>query len=114
MPTTKDYIIQFLVELLGTFIILVIIIYTGNPWLIGLAFAALITFGLLISGGMYNPAVSTMFYLNGTINSTQFILFVVAQLLGGVFAYLFYHYYLKDLVTKSQAKNNQNGVTLQI
>jgi hypothetical protein len=63
MTTTTDYIVQFLTELIGTFIFLVVIISTGNALLIGLTLTALIAFAFFTSTGNFNPAVSTMFYL---------------------------------------------------
>lgn len=114
MPTSTDYIVQFLTELIGTFIFLVVIISTGNALLIGLTLTALIAFGFFVTGGFYNPAVSTLFYYNNTINSTQLILFLIAQFLGGFFAYLFYHYYLQDKINTSKNNNNNNGISLNV
>lgn len=112
--SSQNYLVQFLVELIGTFIFLTIIISTGNALLIGLGLAILITFAFFVTGGYFNPAVTLMFYFNQSIDVTQFILFIVAQFLGGIFAYLFYTYYLKDKILASQARDNNNGVTLLI
>ena len=100
MLSNMDYLIQFLVELIGTFIFLTVIISTGNPLAIGLTLIALIYFALYISGGFFNPAVTVMFYANKTIDSTQFILFIIAQFAGGLLAYYFYNNYLKEKINK--------------
>jgi glycerol uptake facilitator-like aquaporin len=95
---SNNYLIQFLIEFIGTFIFLTVIISTGNPIAIGLVLAGLIFFALYITGGFFNPAVTTMFYLNKTIDSTQLIIFLIAQFLGGICAYYFYNNYLKSAI----------------
>jgi len=92
----KNLFIEFLVELIGTFILLVVIISTLSPIAIGLALVGLIYFSLISTGGFLNPAVSLMFYLNKNIDGTQLFVYVIAQLLGAVLAYLYWHYYLRD------------------
>lgn len=109
-----NYLVQFLVELIGTFIFLTVIIATGNPIAIGLVLIGLIFFAFWVTGGYFNPAVSTMFYLNGSINTTQLVLFLIAQFLGGVLAYLFYANFLKSKIETSRSQNNNNGINLLI
>ena len=75
-----------LVEFIGTFIFLSVILTTGEAIPIGLALATVIYFGGKTSGGHFNQAVSTMFLLKGTINNTQYLGYVLAQLLGGITA----------------------------
>ena len=98
MDESTNYLIQFLVEFIGTFIFLTVIISTGNPLAIGLVLVGLIFFALYITGGFFNPAVTTMFYLNKSINTTQLVIFLLAQFLGGITAYYFYNNYLKSKI----------------
>jgi len=75
-----------LVEFLGTFIFLSVILATGNPWAIGLTLAILIFLGISVSGGHYNPAVTIMMLYNRGIAMDSAIGFIVAQLVAGIFA----------------------------
>ncbi len=47
-----------LVEMIGTFFLVLVIALTGNPLAIGVALMALVYAGGHISGGHYNPAVT--------------------------------------------------------
>ena len=82
--------LEYLIELVGTFIFLTIIIIFGNPFIIGLTLAAMIALGGKISGGHFNPAVSFMMFLNKKIDLKKLILYIMAQILAGVCAYLYY------------------------
>ena len=81
--------ILFLRPLIGTFIFLSVILTTGEALPIGLALAVAIYFGGKVSGGNYNPAVSTMMYLKHKLDTSHYIGYVIAQILGGIAAYLF-------------------------
>lgn len=80
---------KFIVEFIGTFIFLSVIINTGEAFPIGLALATVIFFGGKVSGGNFNPAVSTMMYLKQQLSAPDYISYVIAQLLGGIAAYLY-------------------------
>ena len=82
--------LSYLVEFLGTFVFLSVIILTGNPLAIGLTLSAGIWFGSKASGGHFNPAVNFMMLLHKKMSMTQFIGQTVAQLLGAVAAYMYY------------------------
>jgi aquaporin Z len=89
--------LNYVVEFIGTFIFLSVIINTGmlDVWgfgalSVGLALTTAIYFGGKVSGGMFNPAVSTMFLIKGDLNGTDYIGYVVAQILGAVAALYFY------------------------
>lgn len=93
------------IEFIGTFIFLGVIVassaeslhYDGieKAFAIGLALTVAILFGGDISGGYFNPAVSIMMLLKKeTKNSPHYgyvecILYIIAQILGGVCAYFF-------------------------
>lgn len=76
----------FITELIGTFVFLSVILGTGQPIAIAVSLAAVIFFGGNISGGHFNPAVSTMFLAKGAISANQWVAYVVAQVLGGLLA----------------------------
>ena len=56
--------IKYLVEFIGTFMFLSVILSQGQALPIVIALAAAIYFGGAISGGHFNPAVSFMFHMN--------------------------------------------------
>ena len=80
---------QYLVEFIGTFIFLSVILATGQALPIAIALAAAIYFGGAISGGHFNPAVTSMMYFNKKISAQDAVFYVAAQVLGGLAALWF-------------------------
>ena len=78
--------IPYLVEALGTFIFLSVIVSVGKPIPIAIALAAVIFFGGEISGGHFNPAVSVMMAAAGKLSMKDLAPYVVAQVAGGLAA----------------------------
>jgi len=76
--------IKLLVEFLGTFLFLSVIVATGQPILISLALLLVILLGGGISGGHFNPAVSVMFYAKGGLSAANLAGYIAAQCLGGL------------------------------
>ena len=81
----------YITEFIGTFIFLSVILATGEAIPIGIALAAAILFGGKISGGNFNPAVSFMMYMNGTLAPEDCAFYVIAQLAGAAAALYFYN-----------------------
>lgn len=77
-------------EFIGTFVFLLVILVVGQPIpiVVGLL-AAILAFGNL-SGGHFNPAVSTMMLAKGDISVVQYALYVIAQVLGGLAALMWW------------------------
>ena len=88
--------IKYLVEFIGTFIFLSVILSSGNAIYIGLSLAIVIIWGGKISGGNFNPAVSVMMYFNKKMPLLDLIMYIVSQVLGGVVALLFNKMYIKN------------------
>ena len=88
--------INYFVELLGTFFFLSVIMIASNAniqWAflpIGLALSMVVYWGGTISGGHYNPAVSLMLFANNKISSIDTLLYIISQIIGGMLALLFY------------------------
>jgi len=82
--------LNIVTEFIGNFVFLAVILTTGQAFPIGLALAVAIYFGGSISGGHFNPAVSTMMLAKGAITVNTWIAYVIAQVLGGLLALLFY------------------------
>lgn len=82
--------IKFLVELVGTFIFLSVILNTGKALPIAVALATAIYFGGAVSGGHFNPAVTLMMALNGKLGREDVLKYWLAQILGACAALYFY------------------------
>jgi glycerol uptake facilitator-like aquaporin len=84
-----------LVEFLGTFIFLSVIVATGNPWAIGATLAVLAFLGGAISGGHFNPAVTIMTLWNRGIAMDSAVAYIVVQVAAGIAAVTTYNYLKK-------------------
>ena len=87
--------LKYLVEFIGTFIFLGVILNVVNQkvkWAafgVGLALTVAVLWGGGISGGHFNPAVSVMFFLNKQLSGVDLLGYIVAQVLGGATALFF-------------------------
>jgi aquaporin Z len=88
--------VKYGIEFLGTFLFLSVILTTANPIAITIALLAMIYFGGNISGGHFNPAVTTMFLAKGDIEPLDALMYISSQVLGGICAYLFYSKVVKN------------------
>ena len=83
--------LKYLVELLGTFVFLsVILISKGDPIAIGVTLAAVILFGAKISGGHFNPAVTWMMWLKRDKSTLELVFYTLAQVIGGSLALAYF------------------------
>ena len=78
--------LNYLIEFLGTFIFLSVILIVGKPIPIVITLLAMIYLGGSISGGHFNPAVSVMLAMAGKHSMKDLAPYVVAQVLGGLAA----------------------------
>ncbi len=86
------YYLPFAVELVGTLIFLYVILASGGDAIsIGVALAAVILFGGKLSGGHFNPAVSIMMFFNNKLGVSKLIVYIIAQVLGGILALWIYN-----------------------
>ena len=86
---------KYFAEFIGTFVLVSVILNfpSENPMFalaVGLGLAVAIFMAGRYSGGHFNPAVSIAKYIQGEINSTDVILYPLAQIIGGLVAYLLY------------------------
>ena len=85
-------IIKYLVEFVGTFIFLSVILTQGKPIPIAIALLAVIYFGGVISRGHFNPAVSIMMFFKKTLPTIDLPFYIIAQILGGLLALQFFNF----------------------
>ena len=78
---------NYLVEFVGTLILIFMIIVTKNPLMIGLTLTTIIIIGEKISGGHFNPAVSVAMLYLGKLNIDDLLPYIVAQICGGLVGY---------------------------
>lgn len=81
---------KLITEFLGTFFLLTIVSFTGNPLAIGIALMVLVYAGGHISGAHFNPAVTFAFYLKKAISQRDALMYGAAQFLGGIAASILY------------------------
>ncbi len=67
-------------------LVLSILASGGNFLIIGLTLAAIVFLLGGISGASVNPAVSAALYYSGSLSGTMFVLYCIAELLGGLAA----------------------------
>jgi aquaporin Z len=77
---------SYIMELLGTFLLTFVIVFSGEPTIVGLLFMGLIYLGIHISGAHYNPAVTTAAFVRGKISMQDGMMYVALQLLGAIVA----------------------------
>ena len=75
---------KYLVEFIGTFLLLTIIGFFKNPLIIGIGLSLLIYLGAKFSGAHYNPAVSISFYFKKTISLRTCIKYIFFQISGAI------------------------------
>ena len=86
---------QALVELIGTFVFLSVIIASkGNPIAVGVALTAVLFMIGATSGGHVNPAITFMTVLDGKMNLSTAGVYILAQLVGAAAAFAFGKYVL--------------------
>jgi aquaporin Z len=77
---------KYIVEFIGTFFFLYVIISTGNPLAIGSALALAVYLGGKISGGNFNPAVTIMMAAANKMPTADVVPYIIAQIAGGLLA----------------------------
>jgi aquaporin Z len=75
---------KYLVEFLGTMLLVFVIFATGNYLAIGAALAVGVMLGGAISGGAFNPAVAIALMYSGKLSRSDLIPYIVAQVAGAL------------------------------
>ena len=80
----NQYIIDFLLEFLGTFILVYVVFTTGNYLAIGATLAILVLLTINYSLSCFNPAISIALYYNHKINKERLLIILIAEILGAL------------------------------
>lgn len=81
---------KLLTEGIGTFFLLTVVAFTGNPLAIGIALMVLVYSGGHISGAHFNPAVTFAFYLRNALTRQEALLYAGAQFVGALAAMILF------------------------
>ena len=88
--------LKYLVEFIGTMLLVFVIFATGNWLAIGAALAIGVLLGGPISGGAFNPAVAFSLYYAGKLTQKDLMPYIISEILGGLAAvYVYKTYVLK-------------------
>jgi glycerol uptake facilitator-like aquaporin len=79
---------KYIVEFLGTFLLSVVVFSTNNYLAHGAALAIAVFLGGAISGGMFNPAIATSMMVANKITQMDYILYMIAEVLGALAGFL--------------------------
>jgi glycerol uptake facilitator-like aquaporin len=86
----------FIGELIATFFFISVILLTASQvygaFAIGLALTIGILFVSKLSLGALNPAVAIALWVKGALTTTKTIIYIIAQVIGGLFAVLWWNY----------------------
>ncbi len=79
---------KYIIELIGTFFLVLVIGLTGNPVAIGSVLMVMVYMGGPISGGHYNPAVTLAILMRRKIDGREAGMYIISQVLGAIVAAL--------------------------
>ena len=95
---------DILIEFIGVFVFIGTILIADayypafiQPILAVIALLAMIYFGRESSGGHFNPAITTVIFIKGGIRLPKYLLYMTAQILGGISAL----YWVKHMIKES-------------
>jgi aquaporin Z len=80
----------YLVEFLGTMLLVYVILATNNFIAIGSTLAIIVLLGGAISGGAFNPAVAFALFAAGKLDKSKLLPYIIVEILGalaGFYAY---------------------------
>jgi len=81
----------YFVEFLGTFFLMAAILYSKGNWIIiGITLGVAVLLGGKISGGCFNPAVTLGSCMANNLPYSEFLPYVVVELLGAALAAMIY------------------------
>jgi aquaporin Z len=81
---------NYLIELMGTFFLVLVVGLTGNPIAIGAILMVMVYMGGHISGAHYNPAVTLALVIRKAIGWKQGLMYMLFQIAGAILGALTY------------------------
>jgi glycerol uptake facilitator-like aquaporin len=84
----------YLVEFLGTMILVYVVLATNNFLAIGSTLALCVFLGGKISGGAFNPAVALALYAANKLDKSKLLPYIIVELLGGLAGFYAYKHFV--------------------
>jgi aquaporin Z len=75
---------KYLVEFLGTMLLMFVVLATGNWLAIGAALGIIALIGGPISGGSFNPAVTISLFAAGKLPKSDVLPYIMVEILGAL------------------------------
>jgi aquaporin Z len=85
---------KYVVEFIGTFFLVFVVVMTGNPLAIGAVLMVMVYAGGHISGAHYNPAVTLAVSIRKKISPAEAAAYMIVQIVGGFVAAFIAFYFL--------------------
>ena len=82
---------NYLIELIGTFFLVLVIGLTGNPIAIGSILMVMVYMGGHISGAHYNPAVTLAILIRKKIEAKDAVMYMIFQITGALLAAVIFY-----------------------
>ncbi len=109
----KENLKKYLVEIIGTFFLVLTVASTAllgadgviAPLAIGSVLMVMVYAGGHISGGHYNPAVSIAAAIRGALEWKQLVPYIISQLIGGVLAVYLFNYMAQGSIIVIEPSN---------
>jgi glycerol uptake facilitator-like aquaporin len=107
-PATRTSVGSVIAEFVGTFMFAgVVLAASGQPIIILFGLAAIYLAVAHLSGAHLNPAITFAAWASRYITATRMAAYIVAQVLGGMLAYVVLNWFLKGTVDASAAMLGQ-------
>jgi glycerol uptake facilitator-like aquaporin len=87
---------KYVVEFLGTLLLVFVILATGNYLAIGAALALAVLLGGAVSGGAFNPAVTLSLLAAGKLAASDVVPYIVVEVAGALAAFQLYKMIFKN------------------
>ena len=110
IPETVN-VYSLIAEYVGMFIfITIVLMHSENPIAIGIGLTAVIFCFGNISGGHFNPVITVTSFLNNKLTTNTFLLYLLAQFLGGITAW----YFIKHWTNRSTSISEKSYPAVSI
>jgi aquaporin Z len=103
---------KYIIEFIGTFLLVLTVGLSANPIAIGVVLAALVYMGGYISGAHYNPAVTLGIWIQKKIKSPEAGIYMFVQLIAAVAAAAVYQVIHGGKMTVSPGSKYSFGAAL--
>lgn len=88
--SNRNLAMELAAEAIGTFVLIAVILFVGEPIAVAVALLAGIYLTKNISKGSLNPAVSIGLFFRGDLTMPYTIMYILAEVIGGCLAVLWY------------------------